>query len=113
MYIYNTIYMYKHNFNNKPNYQNYNQNYNKHYEKKENNYERKENNYENNDCNDNINLSIKESILDYLYNRIEIGDHKYTIIRNVGDIYELKNDRYYVSSNSCGINSIIIFMKKK
>jgi hypothetical protein len=101
--------MYKHNFNNRPNYQNqnYNQNYNKHYEKKENNYEN------NNDySNDNINISIKESILDYLYNRIEIGDHKYTIIRNVGDIYELKNDRYYVSGNSCGINSIIIFMKK-
>ena len=126
MYIYNTIYMYKHNFNNKPNYQNYNQNYNKYYEKKENNYEKKENNYEkkennyennhennkNNEYNDNINISIKETILDYLYNRIEIGDHKYTIIRNVGDIYELKNDRYYVSGNSCGINSIIIFMKK-
>jgi len=96
--------MYKHNYNNKPNYQNYNQNYNKHYEKKE--------NHENNESIDNINISIKESILDYLYNRIEIGDHKYTIIRNVGDIYELKNDRYYVSGNSCGINSIIIFMKK-
>ncbi len=101
--------MYKHNYNNKPNYQNqnYNQNYNKHYEKKENNYENN-NEY----SNDNINILIKESILDYLYNRIEIGDHKYTIIRNVGDIYELKNDRYYVSGNSCGINSIIIFMKK-
>jgi hypothetical protein len=98
--IYNNIYMYKHNYNNKPNYQNhnYNQNNSKH--------------YENNDSTDNINTSIKESILDYLYNRIEIGDHKYTIIRNVGDIYELKNDRYYVSGNSCGINSIIIFMKK-
>ena len=105
--IYNNIYMYKHNYNNKPNYQNqnYNQNYHKHYDKKENN--------ENNEyINDNINISIKESILDYLYNRIEIGDHKYTIIKNVGDIYELKNDRYYVSGNSCGINSIIIFMKK-
>jgi hypothetical protein len=107
--IYSIIYMYKHNYNNKPNYQNqnYNQNYNKHYEKKENNYENN-NEY----SNDNINILIKESILDYLYNRIEIGDHKYTIIRNVGDIYELKNDRYYVSGNSCGINSIIIFMKK-
>lgn len=108
--IYNIIYMYKHNFNNKSNYQNFkhnNQNYNKHYEKKEN-----ENNENNNEYNDNINISIKESILDYLYNRIEIGDHKYTIIKNVGDIYELKNDRYYVSGNSCGINSIIIFMKK-
>lgn len=107
--IYNNIYMFKHNYNNKFNYQNqnYNQNYNKHYEKKENNYENN-NEY----SNDNINISIKESILDYLYNRIEIGDHKYTIIKNVGDIYELKNDRYYVSGNSCGINSIIIFMKK-
>ena len=106
--------MYKHNFNNKPNYQNYNKNYEKkdNYDKRD-NYDKKDN-YENNNeySNDNINISIKESILDYLYNRIEIGDHKYTIIKNVGDIYELKNDRYYVSGNSCGINSIIIFMKK-
>ena len=107
--IYNIIYMYKHNFNNKPNYQNHSQQYNKHYEKKENNFINNDNNEY---YNDNINISIKESILDYLYNRIEIGDHKYTIIKNVGDIYELKNDRYYVSGNSCGINSIIIFMKK-
>lgn len=107
--------MYKHNYNNNPNYQNHNQNYNKHYEKKENNneYNLNNNNTNNNEyINDNINISIKEAILDYLYNRIEIGDHKYTIIKNVGDIYELKNDRYYVSGNSCGINSIIIFMKK-
>jgi hypothetical protein len=91
--------MYKNNFNYNPNYKNNKQN-----------IKNIENENYNDYHNDNINMSIKESILDYLYNRIEIGDHKYTIIKNVGDIYELKNDRYYVSGNSCGINSIIIFM---
>ena len=61
---------------------------------------------------DNVNLNVKETILDYLYNKIEIGDHKYVIIKNISDIYEIKNNKYYVSANSCGINSLIIFMKK-
>ena len=61
---------------------------------------------------DNVNLNVKETILDYLYNKIEISDHKYVIIKNISDIYEIKNNKYYVSANSCGINSLIIFMKK-
>jgi hypothetical protein len=96
--------------NNNYNHNNHNnQNNHNKYNKNDKNYENK---YENMQENDNVNSNIKELILDYLYNRIEIGDHKYTIIKNIGDIYELKNNRYYVSGNSCGINSIIIFMKK-
>jgi hypothetical protein len=62
--------------------------------------------------NDNTNINIKSVILDYLYNKIEVSDHKYNVIKNIGDIYELKNHKYYVSCNSCGINSFLIFMKK-
>jgi len=38
---------------------------------------------------------------------------KYLLIKNIGDLYELKNSKYYVSANSCGINSLLIFMKHK
>ncbi|AYV80109.1 MAG: hypothetical protein Gaeavirus10_5 [Gaeavirus sp.] len=61
---------------------------------------------------DNINLTTKSIVLDYLYNKIEINDHKYTIIKSIGDIYELQNKKYYVSGNTCGINAFIIFTKK-
>jgi len=61
---------------------------------------------------DNTNINVKNVVLDYLYNKIEVADHKYVLIKNIGDVYELKNRKYYVSGNSCGINSFLIFMKK-
>ncbi len=62
--------------------------------------------------NEDTNPSYKSYVLDFLYNKIEINEHKYTIIKNVGDIYDLKNKKFYSSINSCGINSFIVFIKK-
>lgn len=56
--------------------------------------------------------NIKSYLLDYLYNKIEVGEHKYTIVKNISDVYDLKSQKYYISANSCGINSILIFLKK-
>jgi hypothetical protein len=75
-------------------------------------------NYQNNNQRNNSNANneefgIKSYLLDYLYNKIEVGEHKYTIIKNIADIYDLKSKKYYVSANSCGINAIIIFLKKE
>lgn len=61
---------------------------------------------------DNTNIDIKNVVLDYLYNKIEVSEHKYVLIKNITDVYELKNKKYYVSGNTCGINSFLIFMKK-
>lgn len=61
---------------------------------------------------DNTNINIKNAVLDYLYNKIEVSDHKYVLIKNIGDVYEMKNKKYYVSGNTCGIISFLIFMKK-
>jgi hypothetical protein len=61
---------------------------------------------------DNTNVDIKNVVLDYLYNKVEVSEHKYLLIKNIGDVYELKNKKFYVSGNTCGINSFIIFMKK-
>jgi len=69
-------------------------------------------NSKSNDIIDNTNINIKNTILDYLYNKIEINEHKYVLIKSVGDICELKNKKYYISANTCGINSFLIFMKK-
>lgn len=70
-------------------------------------------NYRNNSENNESKLhDIKSDILDFLYNKIEVNEHKYTIIKNISDIYDLKSKKYYVSGNSCGINSFLIFMNK-
>ena len=61
---------------------------------------------------DNTNINVKNVVLDYLYNKLEVSEHKYVLIKNIGDVYELKNKKYYVSGNTCGINSFLIFMKK-
>ncbi len=64
------------------------------------------------DTDENTNSKYKSHIIDFLYNKIEINEHKYTIIKNIGDIYDLKNKKFYASINSCGINSFIVFTKK-
>ena len=56
--------------------------------------------------------NIKNYLLNYLYDKIEVAEHKYTIIKNISDIYDLKSKKYYLSANSCGINSILVFLKK-
>ena len=92
------------NYNNKQ----YNQNNQKNYQ---NNYQNNNNNNQRN-TNNNEEFVIKSYLLDYLYNKIEVGEHKYTVIKNIADIYDLKSKKYYISANSCGINAIIIFLKK-
>jgi hypothetical protein len=59
-----------------------------------------------------VNSNIKTAILDYLYNKIEVNDHKYVIIKNISDVYQLKNIKHYMAANTCGINSLLIFIKK-
>jgi len=101
------------NYNNYNNYNNNNNNYNNNYNKKPRVNTDYDNNYSNDNFEDNININIKNAVLDYLYNKIEVNDHKYTIIKNIGDIYDIKHRKFYVSANSCGINAILIFMKKE
>jgi len=95
--------------NNKDNYSSnnlkkYNNNSSNYYEK---------NLHDSNTNDSNTNESnIKSYLLDYLYNKIEVGEHKYTIVKNISDVYDLKSKKYYLSANSCGINSMLIFLKK-
>ena len=59
-----------------------------------------------------MNNNIKTAILDYLYNKIEVSDHKYVIIKNISDVYQVKNIKHYMAANTCGINSLLVFIKK-
>jgi len=90
--------------NNHNNHNNYNNNYNN-----TNNHKK---NPSNNHHINNEEYNIKSHLLDYLYNKVEVGEQKYTIIKNIGDIYDLKSKKYYISANSCGINAMIMFLKK-
>lgn len=88
--------------------QSYQNNQNRYNNQNIHNYQ-KSNNSSNSNNDEN---GIKSYLLDYLYNKIEVGEHKYTVIKNIADIYDLKSKKYYISANSCGINAIIIFLKK-
>lgn len=61
---------------------------------------------------DNFN-KMKNYIVEYLYDKLEMSDYKYVIVKNISDMYDLRNNKYYVSSNSCGINSFLVFTKNK
>jgi hypothetical protein len=106
------------NYNNNPNYNKnntYNNTHNNYNNINNNNRVTWKDNYDGQSdttIDDNTNINIKSIVLDYLYNKIEVADHKYVLIKNIGDVYELKNRKYYVSGNTCGINSFLIFMKK-
>jgi hypothetical protein len=96
-----------------------NQNNNQYQFKKNQNYQNNHNNQNNQNYQNNYNNqnnqndnNIKTHLLDFLYNKIEVGEHRYTVIKNIGDVYDLKSKKHYLSANSCGINSILIFMKK-
>jgi hypothetical protein len=110
----NTNRNYNNNINNN-NRNNYNRNQNHQTQQThQTNYKKNpSNNYHNNNYHiNNEELNIKSHLLDYLYNKVEVGEQKYTVIKNIGDIYDLKSKKYYISANSCGINAMIMFLKK-
>ena len=98
------------NYNNKYSSYNNNNNYNNKFSNKHN---QSDSDFESDSDHDHdITNRYKSHVIDFLYNKIEVNEHKYTIIKNIGDIYDLKNKKFYVSLNSCGINSFIVFIKK-
>ena len=101
--------------NNNNHYNNHNNHYNNH-NNHYNNHNNKNNKFyeleNDSDTDENTNSKYKSHIIDFLYNKIEVNEHKYTIIKNIGDVYDLKNKKFYASINSCGINSFIVFTKK-
>lgn len=64
-----------------------------------------------NDCI--INDFIKESLLKYIYNVIDLSNYKYKLIEYEYDLQLLKEKKYYVSPNYNGIHGLLVFIKIK
>jgi hypothetical protein len=72
------------------------------------------NNNNNNNKNNNYNSNeVKTSIIDYLYNSINLIDYKYKLLQSIDDLKFLKENKHFVSPNFSGKNGFIIFKKIK
>ena len=57
-----------------------------------------------------VNNNLKNQILNYLYNKIDLSNHRYIILDNIQKLSYLKNNEHYVSPNYIGINYILLMM---
>ena len=60
---------------------------------------------------DNISNIIKQIIIKYIYDKIELIKYKFLQITDSSNILDLKNSKYYISPNYGGIPSLLIFLK--
>lgn len=60
---------------------------------------------------DDISISIKERVINELYDKIDVKDYRFLLIKNSDNIIDIKNSKYYVSANYGGIPSFLIFLK--
>lgn len=88
------LYQYKSNYNNPNGYQNMNSNRNRY-----------------NDSNSLMNNDVKNLLLNYLFSSLEMSKYRYKIINNLNDLAIFRNQKFYVSANFAGINSMLIFIK--
>jgi hypothetical protein len=62
---------------------------------------------------ENVDLTIKTAIINFIYDKIDLGDYKFSIIKNTADIFDLKNNKYYVTANYGGMTFLLVFIKIK
>ena len=68
---------------------------------------------------DDIDIKIKEYVMEYIYSKINLQDYKFTIIKNDDNmtmqnndiLLNLKKTSHYISANYGGITSLLIFLK--
>lgn len=56
-------------------------------------------------------LSLKNKIIDYLFNSIDISNFRYNMLDNMQKLHYLKDNIHYLSPNFKGYNYFIIFTK--
>ena len=61
--------------------------------------------------NDEIDIKIKEFVINYLYSKIDVKDYRFSIIKNNENIMNIKKSKYYISANYGGIPSFLVFLK--
>lgn len=62
---------------------------------------------------ENVDLTIKTAIINFIYDKIDLSDYKFSIIKNTADIFDLKNNKYYVTANYGGMTFLLVFIKIK
>jgi hypothetical protein len=56
-------------------------------------------------------IDIKNKVIDYLFNTIELNKYRYNMLNNIKQLEDLRDNIHYVSPNFKGYGYIIIFMK--
>jgi hypothetical protein len=64
-----------------------------------------------NDSFENIDPSIKTDVINYIYDKLDLSDYKFSIIKNTADIFDLKNSKYYITANYGGMTFLLVFIK--
>jgi hypothetical protein len=57
--------------------------------------------------------NVKNDIVDYLYNCVDLSKYKYNLLKTFDDLKTLKETEHHVSPNFSGKNGFIIFKKFK
>jgi hypothetical protein len=55
-----------------------------------------------------INYETKQKIVDYLYSKIDLSKHRYTLLKDINTLKFLKDNEHYVSPNLKGLNYLIV-----
>lgn len=55
-------------------------------------------------------ISIKDKVINYLYNSLDLSKYRYKMLNDVEQLSYLKNNQHYVSPNFKGYNYFVIFM---
>ena len=65
----------------------------------------------NNYTSENNEINIKKYILNYVYDKISLKEYKFQIIKTPADIFDIKNNKYYITPNYGGMPFLLIFIK--
>lgn len=56
---------------------------------------------------------IKQKIIDFIFNHINIVDYNYDVLRKKGDEIKIKDNRYLILPNHYGYNYLMVFIKNR
>ena len=56
------------------------------------------------------NMDIKQQVIDYLYNKVDLTKYRYIMLNNISKLKFLQENEHYVSPNFKGYNYLLIMM---
>ena len=55
-------------------------------------------------------LSLKNKIIDFIFNSVELSNYRYNILNNLQRLKFLKENEHYVTPNFMGVNYFVVFV---